>query len=643
MNLLKKTYLREILSKEIELLILVSVLLFFPDKSALTYYLFIAILIIVFGLRSVFTERNLGISSFTNILISINIVFIITSMFSINKYDSLLLIADIIIISVYIFLLFTQSLNQKKLFFFFLVAISIFSFLKIINDIYSNNLEFILYKNPIRIGIVSGLGLVISLYFLIDKKKWIYGMFLFVNFISVYLSSSKGAFIGVIIISIIIVFQKHKKLLIYIALLLILTFIIPNPIKNMFNYSIYKDKYSTDRLNIWKMTINVFLDNITLGIGPNNFKNVVKKYNFKQTKGPANYFKVPKQTHNDYLKIIAENGLLGLLLVVLFLFGLIKRIKINKILDLPLLLLLFLSFQAFFFNILFKPFFLLVFLLLLKLVFEIEVKFVNITKNFKLFLSFTILFVFLAGHLLPFISNHFLNKSVNKELTFIEKDYLLNKANYFMPIRFQPLVSRSILHFNVFTKTFNFDFCFSALDLIKKAKKLAPDNPEIYNIEIQFFQYYYQPIIKMRANLKNKIVIDMFYSCFQLPDIDRYLEIKNNMDKIKGIEPILNELLMLMNEMQYVDPNNPFLRLKKAKLCLDFDKRAEALFELKNAIIIEPEYLDAILMLEREFNYFKDKIRFKATIKRIQKKKESLNRERGSYLYDLHNDSFSST
>ena len=382
----------------------------------------------------------------------------------------------------------------------------------------------------------------------------------------------------------------------------------------MFQFSIYKDKYSIDRLNIWKMSFNVFLDNPFFGIGPNNFKNIVKRYNFKQTKGPANYSKVPKQTHNDYVKLIAENGVFGFMIIFVLLYGLIRRIKVNKILELPILLLLFLMFQALFFNILLRPFFLFIFILLLKIVFEKKIKFVNITKNFKLIFSFTVLFVFLAGHLLPFISNLYLERSIKKELTFSEKDNLLKKAFYFMPMSYQPLINRSLLHFNVFTKTFNYDFCFSALDLIKRAKRMAPDNTSIYNYEIQFYQYYYKPVINIRKNLEN----------------------------INSLDSVLEELLILITEMEIIDPNNPFLKMKKVKLLLDFDRRELALIELKKALEIEPEYLDAILMIEKEYEYYSDKKKYLEKILRIKKKSEKLNRERGSYLYDLHRNSFSS-
>ena len=211
MNLIKKTYLRGILSKEIELLILFAVLLFSPDKTSLVYYLFTACLIIIFSLRSVFTERTLGISGFSNILVLINIIFIITSIFSNSFYDSLLLIADIIIVSSLIYILFIESLDKNKLFIYFLYLITIFSFFKILNDIFNNSIEIILFDNQIRIGIVSGIGFIISLFFWTHKKKWFYGLSLFINLIGIYLSGSKGVFIGITILSFIILFQKKKN------------------------------------------------------------------------------------------------------------------------------------------------------------------------------------------------------------------------------------------------------------------------------------------------------------------------------------------------------------------------------------------------------------------------------------------------
>lgn len=641
MNLLKKTYLRGILSKEIELLIIFSALLFLPDKSSLSYFLVISALLLVFSLRAVFTERNLSISSFSNLLIIINAFFIITSFFSNNIFNSILLISDILIISLFVFILFTNSLNLNKLFFLLLLTVTIFSSVKVINDMLLKiSLESILFDNPIRIGVVSGLGVIIALVMLMKKFSWIYILFLFINLVGVFCSKSKGVFLGIVFIAILFLFQRYKKMILIVVLLVVFTFLISNPIKNRFEFSIGEEKYSAERINIWKMSLEIFQDNPFFGVGPNNFKNVAKNYNFKQTHGPANYFKVPAQTHNDYFKLLVENGLFGFLMIMLLFFGFIRKIKQDKVLNLPELLLLFLLFQSLFFNILFKPFFLFMFIFLLKIIFEKKIVFINLTRSFKLIISSTIIFVFLIGHLLPYLSNNYLNSVRKSGLSFKQKDKYLEKASFFMPINSMPLINRSLLHFKAFTKNFNFDFCFSAMDLIKRAKRFAPDNSEIYNIEIQIFKYYYKPIIEIRKNLKKEIVSLIFLSILNHEYILKdkvYKNIEKLSKNIRRIDPVMSEILELMNKRERVDRNNPFLRFEKARLLLDFDKRELARIELKNALELEPEYLDALILLEHKFDFFKDKEKFKNKIKKIIKKGKSQSLKKGSYLYALYN------
>jgi tetratricopeptide (TPR) repeat protein len=250
-------------------------------------------------------------------------------------------------------------------------------------------------------------------------------------------------------------------------------------------------------------------------------------------------------------------------------------------------------------------------MLLLKIIFEDKTEFINITKNFKLIVSFALVFVFVTGHLLPYISNLYLEKSIKKN-SFLQKDKYLKKANYYMPINSTPLINRALLYFNAFTKTFNFDFFFSALDMIKRAKRLSPDNPEIYNIELQFYIYYYKPIIKLRTKSEKSR---------------------------QAIDNILVELLTLINKIEKIDPNNPFLRFNKAKLLLEFDKKKQALVELQKTIEIDPDYLDALIMLNNEFDYFKNKTKYKKKIAKIKEKTRQLKLKQGSYLYKLFNNS----
>ena len=113
------------------------------------------------------------------------------------------------------------------------------------------------------------------------------------------------------------------------------------------------------------MSARMFRAHPWTGVGPDLFGEAAKRFNFPQEKGPARYGKLPESPHSDYWKIITENGLAGLVFVLLFLFFAIRRMLAPPWSDLPKVLLAFLLLQMLFFNFIFNIFFLLVFLFLL--------------------------------------------------------------------------------------------------------------------------------------------------------------------------------------------------------------------------------------------------------------------------------------
>ncbi len=86
--------------------------------------------------------------------------------------------------------------------------------------------------------------------------------------------------------------------------------------------------FSSGRLDFWKIAIQIFLNNPILGAGFDSFAIVMSK--FDTWNGT---FRI-EQAHNDYLQVLAEAGLLGLLCVVTFIFITFKQgfknIKANE-------------------------------------------------------------------------------------------------------------------------------------------------------------------------------------------------------------------------------------------------------------------------------------------------------------------------
>jgi O-antigen ligase len=84
------------------------------------------------------------------------------------------------------------------------------------------------------------------------------------------------------------------------------------------------------RLNIWKKSIPIVKEHPVLGVGAGNWKIEVSKYNVALYYNDRGWV-VPRRTHNDYINVVTETGLLGLLVFLsmfgVLLFYLIKNIK----------------------------------------------------------------------------------------------------------------------------------------------------------------------------------------------------------------------------------------------------------------------------------------------------------------------------
>ncbi|MDA3867647.1 MAG: O-antigen ligase family protein [Salinivirgaceae bacterium] len=67
------------------------------------------------------------------------------------------------------------------------------------------------------------------------------------------------------------------------------------------------------RLNIWKKSIPIVKEHPLMGVGAGNWKIEISKYNVALYYNESGWV-VPRRTHNDYINVITETGILGLLL-----------------------------------------------------------------------------------------------------------------------------------------------------------------------------------------------------------------------------------------------------------------------------------------------------------------------------------------
>lgn len=589
-----------IINHKIEFLSIFTWLLFFPFKESHLYFFGFAIIICVVLLKNIYFMKTIGLSYFSHFLMVFNFLLILSVFFSVYAFKSILLYTDIFLISCYFVLFFYDSRRETDYFQAVAVIISVFSFINIILFIIPIlEQTHIFFVNPIHEGIISGIGALLLFFYLLKKwNPWFFGL-LIVNLGGVFVSQSKAAFLGIIIFGLLLILMKKKKLIPYLIGFIVLTMFIPNPIRSAFYFSIKKDPYALNRIDIWKMSLTIFKKNLLTGVGLDNFAEVTDRYNFKQTRGPANYAKIPRIPHNDYLKVMTELGMIGLVMILALFYFLAKKIFSASLFKPAVIVLLYLLFQAFLFNILFSLFFFFIFLFLMKNILENvqHVTFRSFTSKYKIFFSALLIFVWIVGYLLPFLSNMLIEKS-RKSSHLVHAYRLLKTAEYLNPLDQKIYYSRAGHLYHYFKQTYNLESFYEAMNNLGKARRL------------------------------NRYFINAY-----LLEVDLYRELLKKKIKYESMD---EEILAPLRKAEIYAPFNPFIKLTKARVYFEFGKMDEAKEEAVNAINLEPEFVAALYFLQKNFNYFPDEKEFQEKITEILKKARELNPAPGHYLYRLY-------
>jgi len=178
------------------------------------------------------------------------------------------------------------------------------------------------------------------IFFLNDSKKklkFLYLAVLIICLAGLSLTKSMGSYIGfaVAVVPILwINYRSIKKFLIIISIFIIMSIPIIfltgiyKRIIQIFNYSSdIHDLYTTAvRLELWKKAWYLFLKSPIFGIGFGRFNDIVP-YNYQRLKGfpgilslytDSNFVFTASTAHNSYLQFLAETGIVGLGLLILF-------------------------------------------------------------------------------------------------------------------------------------------------------------------------------------------------------------------------------------------------------------------------------------------------------------------------------------
>lgn len=164
------------------------------------------------------------------------------------------------------------------------------------------------------------ISLVIYFYFQQKKISIKSVLYYIMMLISIFLSGSKSVVLSLIIIGVIFFIGRIKSkkvyLLSFIGIILVATFYMGITVTNgsydqgLLKYVVKKE--DTSRIDLWKYTYDVFINNPWKGTGYNCFR--------------AMWYERQMVTHNDYLRIMVELGVFGIIVFMMYIVCQFKKI-----------------------------------------------------------------------------------------------------------------------------------------------------------------------------------------------------------------------------------------------------------------------------------------------------------------------------
>jgi O-antigen ligase len=556
-------------------------------------------LLSLFSLKKILSLKNLPVMRMSVLLMLFNLLLIGSAFFSRHPGRSLLFVCDILLLSLWFFLFDIEESDIGRYLRLSAWVISIASMAVIVVFIAraGRGPLGVVFNNPILQGIAAALAALVFLQALLQRFNRADAALLAVNAGALVVSASKAAFLGLAVFAAVLILARKRKWIVYFLAVLIALALVPNPLRRMAVHSLRHDPYVYDRLDIWGMSAHMLCARPWTGVGPDLFHEAARQFNFPQDKGPARFSKVPESPHSDYWKVVSETGLPGLLFVLLFLAIVIRRLAAPPRLDGAKVLLAFLLLQMLLFNFIFNSFFLLLFFFLLYAVFWRRLHFFSPTPLFKLCLTGLLLLVFSIFYLLPWVADRSLGKAAAAG-NIIQGYARLRFAALCNPLDERvPLARARVLH-AYFKTSASLEAWQEARENLLLAQKLNRNGSDAHLLEYA-------------------LIADMAERKVTYPGL-------------------LEELLAPLRRAAALEPFNPFLKLRQARILAQFNRRSEALLHAREALSLEPDYVAALLFL-RQMGDSQDTDRaFRERMARIRDKAEKLRAKPGSYLYELH-------
>ncbi len=584
--------------REIELALLLTWLIFQPAKQTHLYYLVCAFMVTVFARHSLVRNRNFAFSSFHAGLLALNLVFLLSALAAPAGRIALSFCADLLVLSAYFLFFDFSSGRENKPWTLIMIAAGASSLLNLLFWPLNRDGQLsLLFANPILQGIVSGLGLLLCLQFLLTRtgpRIWLL-CGLAVNGLALAASGSKAAALGVLLAAAWLIARAKPRLLALLPLPILLLALLPNPLRTMTGRFISgSDPFALDRVPIWLMSGRMALSRPWLGLGPDHFALRAPAFNFAQQERPLRYGKLPESPHGDFLKVAVETGLPGLVLVLLFFVALGRRLARSDPGPAGLVL-AFLVFQGLLFNFIFAPPFLLIFLLAAGFLFQDKTIFSSPAPPVRKAASWSLISILLVFFLAPTLAAWLADRSGRGE-TPIQAYNPLARALMLDPFNDDLLLRQAGILAAFSRAEFNLEAWTEARGKVETALRLNPLN-------------------RAALRLRYELLRDLERAGFLFPGLQR-------------------EMLAALEQAAGIDPFNPFLELERAGVYLRQGSESQAEKALRRALELEPNFL-AALCLKTRFAAPEDEPELSARIREVRELGRKLNYPAGSYGHEI--------
>ncbi|HLN18994.1 MAG TPA: O-antigen ligase family protein [Patescibacteria group bacterium] len=202
------------------------------------------------------------------------------------------------------------------------------------------------FPDPHMLSLYLGMLIPMSAGIFLKEKKFLYFFIFLILLFGDVLTFSRGGYLGLLAgaIFLVIVFwknlpAKYKIFILSFFVVVVLFFMVPGPVANRFS-SIFNvnEGSNSGRLDMWRKSAQVALNNPFLGVGIGNYPLEIK---------PSASYREPITSHNTYLDIASETGIINaaiwIFLLILACISFLQKSKKDNFFIMPAASLVFFS------------------------------------------------------------------------------------------------------------------------------------------------------------------------------------------------------------------------------------------------------------------------------------------------------------